>query len=116
MLLSCDMIENECPKKLADNILNSKYSSIDSVFKANRPITNFYTDSVIKNQPSVYFKDCKEYFNKEYFLTTIGSSSLQTSDYIFSYKCKTEEKVVEFKFLKKNSIWSLREINVLKFK
>ena len=37
-------------------------------------------------------------------------TSSRIPEYIFHYKCETEEKVVKFKFVKINGVWSLREI------
>ncbi len=110
IIYSCKTSESSYPKKLATQVLNSNFKDINGVFEVNRPATSFYLDSIIKRKPSVYFKDCKDYFNKEYFLYIEGVSSSKVPEYIFHYKCETEEKVVKFKFIKSGSIWSLNEI------
>lgn len=109
IFVSCGMNDN-CPKKIAKDILSSNIKSMDSVFEANRPITSDYIDNVIKKKTSIFFKGSKDYFNKDYFLYFEGSTSSSTPEYIYNYKCSTEEKIVRFKFAKIKETWSLEEI------
>ena len=110
VLQSCKMIEYNCPKNIAEDILNSNLASIDSVFEANRSSTSFYTRKVIKTKPSYYFKGCKDFFNKEYYNSLEGQTGAPLPEYVFHYRCSTDDKIMKFKFIKRNNRWILTEI------
>lgn len=109
IFLSCGMNDN-LPKKIAEDILSSNIKSMDSVFESNRPITSYYIDNVIKRKPSIFFRSSNNFFNKDYFLYLEGSCPTTTPEYVYHYKCETEEKIVQFKFAKVKGIWILKEM------
>jgi hypothetical protein len=111
ILFSCESNEKKNLKRLANNILTSKFKIIDSIFEENRPITSFYLDSIIKNKPSIYYQSSKDFFNKEYVLYLDGSNySNKSQEYLFDYRCKTEDKFVKFTFTKTGKVWILKDM------
>jgi hypothetical protein len=58
---SCN--ENRIALNLANDIVNCSVEDLDSLLEKNRPVTDFYLDSVLVNKPSQYFKSSKDFFN-----------------------------------------------------
>ena len=56
---SCN--ENRIALNLANDIVNCSVEDLDSLLEKNRPVTDFYLDSVLVNKPSQYFKSSKDF-------------------------------------------------------
>ncbi|BCY27710.1 hypothetical protein [Flavobacterium okayamense] len=108
-LISCD--ENKVALDLAEDIVNCPVEDLDSILEKNRPVTDFYLDSVLVNKPSQYFKSSKDFFDqKENYLTLKGGNYKKGFlEYYINYNVK-EGKQIEFIFVKKNEKWILIKV------
>lgn len=108
-LISCD--ENKVALDLAEDIVNCSVEDLDSILEKNRPVTDFYLDSVLVNKPSQYFKSSKDFFNqKENYLTLKGGNYKKGFlEYYINYNVN-EGKQIEFIFVKKNEKWILIKV------
>lgn len=106
---SCN--ENRIALNLANEIVNCSVEDLDSLLEKNRPVTDFYLDSVLVNKPSQYFKSSKDFFNqKENYLTLKGGNYKKGFlEYYINYNLN-EGKSIKFTFIKKKEKWILIDI------
>lgn len=106
---SCN--ENRIALNLANDIVNCSVEDLDSLLEKNRPVTDFYLDSVLVNKPSQYFKSSKDFFNqKENYLTLKGGNYKKGFlEYYINYNLN-ESKSIKFTFIKKKEKWILIDI------
>lgn len=116
--ISCNNVHET--ERIADEILNSKPNTIDSIFHRNRPNTGYYLDSVLKGvEPSVYFKDDLKFFTSDYFFemsySKMGDKRLNVDDkfckLIIVPNSEPASKLY-FDFNFENELWVLKNIAI----